>query len=415
MKLTFKKITRYCASLLSIAILLTACSKSDSPGTDPGTGTGDYTYILLTNEADLATPGFMTAYNEMPSGDLTNIQSRTLQVKNAFGFTQYGKWIFTRTNIAGQPGIAKFTVGADGKIQEAGFLANGEMFHIISDEEGYYLDETRGTMLLQKFNPSTMQRTGEIDLSSLKKDGIELQIVGKHTIASKEGKLYVGITYGTTAGQGFNDDVVDYAELAVIDIATDEIEKTIKYPGIKGLGYGPSANKFWTMGDDGALYIYASGFHNTPAGHSTINNSVIVRIKKGETDFDKDWVLKAEKYQQHGTFGTAVVKNGKIYVQIPTEPLTDNFGNFMEPIWKYYAIDLNTQEKTAITGIPLTRYAHSNEQCITQIDGQIYLWMANATVKENGYYLLDEATNKATKAFNVTDGGLISGFFRLEK
>lgn len=39
--------------------------------------------------------------------------------------------------------------------------------------------------------------------------------------------------------------------------------------------------------------------------------------------------------------------------------------------------------------------------------------MANANTHENGYYVLDESTNKATQAFNVTDGGLVSGFFKL--
>lgn len=412
MQFSFRKTALFSAGLLSLSVLFTACSKDDSQEPDPGSG--EYSYVLLTNEGDLGTPGYMTAYAQMPSGDLSNIQTRTLQVKSAFGFTQYGKWIFTRTNIAGQTGIAKFIVSNNGKLQEAGFLPNGQRFYITGDENGYYLDESRGTLLIQKFNPSTMQRTGEIDLSELKDDNVEYQVIGKHMMASKEGKLYVGITYGTTQGQGFNDDVVDYAELAVIDIATDEFQGTIKYPGIKGLGYGPSANKFWTLGDDGALYMYASGFH-TKGGMSTINNSVIVRIKKGASDFDKNWALKADKYQKHGTFGTAVVKKGKIYVQIPTKELTENFGNFMDPIWKYYSIDLSTQEDTEITGMPMTRYAHSNEQCITQIDGKIYLWMANATAKENGYYLLDEATNTATKAFNVTGGGLVSGFIRLAK
>ncbi|SEW52868.1 hypothetical protein SAMN04488122_5194 [Chitinophaga arvensicola] len=40
--------------------------------------------------------------------------------------------------------------------------------------------------------------------------------------------------------------------------------------------------------------------------------------------------------------------------------------------------------------------------------------MANKTTGENGYYLLNESTNSATSAFNVTDGGLVSGFIKLD-
>ncbi|MES1249545.1 MAG: hypothetical protein ABUL46_02630, partial [Chitinophaga rupis] len=215
---------------MAIAFLLFSCSKSSKTATDAGNN-----YILLTNEADLGTPGYMGARATMPQGNLSNIGATSLQVAEAFGFTQYKKWIFTRTSVSGQTGIQRFTVGADGKISDAGFIADGQMFHIVNDTEGYYLDEKRGTMLLQRFNPTTMQRTGQIDLSSLSMDGVEYQVVGKHTIASKEGKLFVGVTYGTTQAQGYGDDVVDYIKMAVIDIATNTLEKTIKYDGLKGL------------------------------------------------------------------------------------------------------------------------------------------------------------------------------------
>lgn len=409
MHFSLKKLTGTLALCCGLAILFNACSKSGSPSTDP-VDSGDYSYVLFTNEGDLATPGYMTSYHEMPSGDLSNISKNTLQMKSAFGFTQYGNWIFNRTSISGDAGIQKLTVSQDGSLKDAGFLSNGEMFHIVSPTQGYYLDESRGTMLLQIFNPTTMARTGQIDLSSLEMDGVKYQAAGKHIIASKEGKLFVGLTYGAQgANPGYGDDVVDYIAMAVIDINTGTLEKEIKYPGMKSLGWGASANKMWTLGDDGALYFYGTGFSEG------LSNSAIIRIKKGETDFDKDWILKADNYQQHGSFGTALVKNGKIYVQIPSEPLKADFSNLQNAIWDYYAIDVNSLQATKIGGMPQSRYAHSNEQCITEIDGNIYLWMANAAKKENGYYLLDPSSNTAKKSFNVTDGGLVSGFMRLEK
>jgi hypothetical protein len=263
-------------------------------------------------------------------------------------------------------------------------------------------------MLIQTFNPSSMQRTGQIDLSSLSQTGVEYQVVGKHILASKEGKLYVSVTYGTTALQGYGDNLLNYALLAVIDIAANKLEKTIQYNGIKGLGWGSSANKFWTLGDDGALYFYYTGFDEG------ISNSTIVRIKKGETDFDKTWVLKADNLQNHSTIATALVKNGTIYIQLPSVELKPDFSNLADPMWDFYAVNINTLKATKITGMPHTRYVHSNEQGIVQIDGKIYLWMANATTKENGYYLLNESTNTASSAFNVTDGGLVSGFIKLD-
>lgn len=402
----FKQICYSLCLLMLAGFLLPACSKDS--GSDPTPpDQGDYSYIVFTNEGDLATPGYLTAYNKMPSGDFSNIQSKTLQMSSAFGFTKYGNWIFNRTSISGQTGIQKLSVGADGSIKDDGFLANGEMFLVVSPTQGYYLDEQRGSMFLQTFNPTTMARTGQIDLSELSIDGVPYQVVGKHILAAKEGKLYVSVTYSSNANEGYFDELYDYAELAVIDINSNTLETEIKYPGIKALGYGASANKFWTLGDDGALYLYYTGFNEG------ISNSSIVRIKKGETDFDKDWILKADALQPHASFAGALVKNGKIYIQLPSEPLTPDFNNLADNIWDYYALDINTLEKTKITGMPKTRYIHSNEQGITEVDGKIYLWLANG--KQNGYYQLDPATNEATKAFNVTDGGLVSGFIHLDQ
>ncbi|RFS26624.1 hypothetical protein DVR12_02215 [Chitinophaga silvatica] len=401
------RLTKVAIGVISVALLFSACSKSNNPAPDTENKTKP-AYILFTNEQDLGTAGYMSAYSKMPSGNLSNITSNTLQMKTAFGFTKFGNWIFNRTSIAGEAGIQKLEVNDNGKISGTGFIANGGMFHIVSSTVGYYFDPVKGTMLLQIFNPTTMQRTGEIDLSSLKITGVEYQAAGQHIIASKEGKLYVSITYGTLQRGGYGDDVVDYVKLAVIDIATNKLEKTIQYNGLKSLGWGASANKMWTLGDDGALYLYYTGFNEG------ITNSSIIRIKKNETDFDKTWILKADTYQEHSSIGISLVKNGKIYIQLPSVKLTADFGNLGTPIWNYYAIDISTLKQTKITGMPATRYVHSNEQGIVEIDGKIYLWMANANTKENGYYLLNESNNTAAPAFNVTDGGLVSGFFKLD-
>lgn len=402
-----QKFIKQAVGVLSIATLLSACSSKDkTTPVDNGNKT-KANYILFTNEADLGTAGYMTAYTEMPSGNLSNITTNTLQMKEAFGFTKFEHWIFNRTSVSGEAGIQKLEVGDNGKINSTGFIANGQMFHVVSSTLGYYLDPVRGSLFLQIFNPTTMQRSGQIDLSSLSKDGVEYQAVGQHIIASKEGKLYVSVTYGTTQRGGYGDDVVDVT-LAVIDIATNKLEKTITYPGLKSLGWGSSANKMWTLGDDGALYFYYTGFNEG------ITNSAIIRIKKGATDFDKTWILKADNYQAHSSIGISLVKDGKIYIQLPSVVLTPDFSNLGTPIWDYYVVDIATLKQTKITGMPATRYVHSNEQGIVEIDGKIYLWMGNGDIKQNGYYLLNTANNTASLAFNVTDGGLVSGFFKLD-
>jgi len=394
------------ASIFAIA----SCSKDnkDTPET-PGFDKGKY--VMMTTAAPFGNNsqnGYFGVSNGFPSGNTTNIKDNSLQIAQSFGFRTYGQWVFNQANTQGDAGLQKYTVDDQGKFVSEGFLANAQPSYLVVNEQlGYYLDPERGLLKIQQFNPSTMQRTGEIDLSSLKKEGVEYQVIGKHTLASKEGKLYAGITYGTTDRQGYGDDVVDYVEFAVIDIATNTLEKTIKYDGLKGIGWGSSGNQMWTLGDDGALYFYATDLGNA------FQNSSIIRIKKGETNFDHEWILKSNDYIERGTFATALVKDGKLYTEFPAEPLAADLSNLQSLIWDYYVIDLATGERTKINGMPKVFYAWGSNDAIKEIDGKIYFWASNSTEKIEGYYELGD-NNTAHQVFNIADGGMIWGIAKLQ-
>ncbi|GAB3257629.1 hypothetical protein GCM10027347_20260 [Larkinella harenae] len=398
-----KVLTRIAFSCLTIGLLV-GCSKDNTDNTP--TPTEEAKYVLMTDVVQFQAPGYLTAFSGMPSGTITDIQPKSLQLTQAFGFRTFGKWLFNRANAAGEVGLQKYTVTADGSMKDEGFIAGSTQYLVVSETSGYYLDETRGTLKLQKFNPTTMQRTGEIDLSSLQKAGVEYQAIGKHTIAAKEGKLYAGISYGTKTQQGFGDDLYNYVEFAVIDMATDKLEKTIKYEGQRGIGWGSSGNKMWTVGDDGALYLYSSGLADG------FTNAAVIRIKKGETDFDRTWKLKGTDFQKSTAISTALVKGGKIYMEFPSEPLKADYSNLQSIIWEYYVVDMATMQKTKIEGMPLHHYSFANEQAITEIDGKIYFWVKNKDQKIDGYYVLDGT--KATQVFNNPHAGFTWGFAKLQ-
>ncbi|ACT96538.1 hypothetical protein [Dyadobacter fermentans] len=380
------------------------CSSDDNDGTTPTPETKDK-YVLMTSIERFGA-GYFTALDGLPSGTIQATNPKSLQVKQAFGFRTFGKWFFNRTNAAGETGLQKYSLNADGSLKDEGFIAGSTQYLVVNETTGYYLDETRGLLKLQKFNPSTMLRTGEVDLSVVQKQGVEYQAVGKHTIAAKEGKLYVGITYSTTALAGFGGDVFNAVEFAVVDLATDKYEKTIKYDGIRGIGWGSSGNKMWTIGDDGALYLYSTGLNVGLAKTS------IIRIKKGETDFDKTWTFSTNDLQPVNSIVTALVKGGKLYFESPSVPLKTDFSNLQNaPIFDYYTYDLTTKQITKIEGMPQHEFAFANEQAITEIDGKVYLWVKNSTDKLESYYIVDG--NKATQVFKVALDGAIQGFVKL--
>lgn len=395
--------------ILAASVFLVSCSDDDPAPVN----NGEEKYVIMT-ATEKWDAGYLTSYDGFPEGDVEKITNQSLQVNVAFGFRSFGKWIFMSSNAAGEPGIQKYSVNEDGSFKNEGFIPTGAVQYLVVDEtHGYYLDGNRSTINIQTFNPSTMERTGEVDLSSLavtEIDGkeVEYQVIGQHTLAAKEGKLYAGITYGTLTGGGFGDDVVDYVHFAVIDMATNTLEKTIRYDGLKSIGWGSSGNKMWTLGDDGALYFYCPGLLVGMA------NSAIIRIKAGETEFDDEWIVKATDYNGPSSIATALVKNGKLYVELASEDVKDDFSNLESIIFDYYVIDLGTKQATKVTGMPQHHYVWANEQAITEIDGNVYFWVKNPAENIDGYYRLNADGKSATQVFNVDHEGFMWGFIKLQ-
>lgn len=390
--------------LYSFVFASVAACSSDDKNEDPAPGESSGRYVMMASTDNFGA-GYFTSFDGLPSGTVQSTNTKSLQIANAFGFRTFGKWIFNRSNAAGDEGLQKLSVSADGSFKDEGFIAGSTQFLVINETTGYYLDETRGTLKIQKFNPTTMLRTGEMDFSSLKKAGVEYQAIGKHVLAAKEGKLYALISYGTTAGQGFGDDLYDYVELAVIDMATEKLEKTIKYDGLKGLGWGSSGNKMWTTGDDGALYLYSTGLT------SAFKKPTVIRIKKGETDFDRTWSFTTDTIKPGNSIVTGVVKGGKFYFELASEPLAIDYSTLTLPIFDYYVYDFATSQSTKIAGLPLHEYAYGSEQAIVEIDGKVYLRVSNKAQKLQSYYVLDGTV--ATKVFEVALDGAIQGFAKL--
>jgi hypothetical protein len=382
------------------------CTSDDNADPTPTPQEKDK-FILMTSIERFGS-GYFTALDSLPKGTIQPTNAKSLQVKEAFGFRTFGKWFFNRTNPAGDVGLQKYSLNADGSLKNEGFIAGSTQYLVVNETTGYYLDETRSLLKLQKFNPATMLRTGEVDLSVIQKQGVAYQAVGKHTIAAKEGKLFVGISYGTKEAAGYGDDVFNAIEFAVVDIATDKYEKTIKYDGLKGVGWGSSGNKMWSIGDDGALYLYSTGLGNTGFA-----NTAIIRVKKGETDFDKTWLFSTKDMQAGNSLATALIKGGKLYFEMASAPLKADYSNLTSTIFDYYVYDMTSKQVTKFEDLPKHDYAYANDQAITEIDGKIYLWVKNSAQKIDGYYVVDGT--KTTQVFNVALDGAIQGFAKLSE
>lgn len=417
------KIKKKVLWVILIGSLLTSCSKDKEPAIDSNTvNTANGNYIVLTAESGSGAAGYYAAYQNMPTGEVDNIGGFALQARAYGGFRHFGKWLFNRATLAGETGVVRYTLNSSGKLEQNGFIKCGTSAQhlVVNETTGFYFDADRGKTKIQKFNPTTMKRTGEIDLSPIieRGSGISSNVfVGNQTIAAKEGKLYVNITYSRNAGSGHNDNTRKYT-LALIDIATEKLEKTIVHEFVKNQGHSPSEYPAWIQAKDGTLYFVTTGWDYNEENTMKPQASGIFRIKAGETDFDKNWFLNGKTIGLTGQHIVWSIKdfNGKLYVDVSQQVIDlPSFSNLMNnPIFDIFAVDPNnlSGEKTKISGIPSTIFGHSTGN-FEVVDDQLFIRTVNVEKNFNGYYKLNLDGKSANPAFTVKRGGQIKGFNRL--
>lgn len=404
---------------MASALLLTSC-KDDEPGStvDPGKASK---YVLMTmSEVTSAKPGFTSAFDALPTGDVSNINTpNTLQGQGMGGWRPYKNWIFRMFNSSNEKGIERLNIAADGKVTTGTFIKtnntiNGSGNFVIQDDtKGFYWDGDK-PWEIQTFNPTTLASTGKLagDFeTALKKTdaGITFQGIGQHLLALKGGKLYADITYskGTGAQSGMFNDFFPDVYIAVINASTGAYEKTIKIPDTGSITY-INDNEMFSIDEKGDLYIVCQGT-NALGGRSKI-----VRIKAAETDIDATWSLNMDEINTvKGKFVSVFAKNGKIITLINNAALTGGTSGNINTgeIWEFNSVDIATKAITKITGIPAVTNPGAAYGAF-ELDGKTLLRVNAPSASVNGYYELNGTA--ATKLFGVREGGAVTGLVKIE-
>ncbi|MDR2273553.1 MAG: hypothetical protein LBF27_21780, partial [Sphingobacterium sp.] len=293
-----------------IGIATVSCSSKDTIAPEPSPSTETTKYVLISmSENTLNKPGFATAFDALPSGNIINNGTNSLQGFGFGGWRPYGNWLLKMFNTESNAyGIQQLMVNASGKITNGKFIAGDNTtngtgnFVILDDNKGFYWDAV-APLRIQTFNPSTMSRTGDIDFSAIINERgqneaeIKYRSIGQKFLAVKQGKLYANVTYAKTDGsqKGFFDDFFPDVYIAVIDIASGKYEKTIKIDDTGSIAY-INDNTMYDFDNNGDLYIVTQG------RSATGGKSKIVRIKANETDVDKSWSLNMDDITPGGKF-----------------------------------------------------------------------------------------------------------------
>lgn len=406
------------------AVLLAGCKDDDDPGPSPEPEK-KYKYLVQTssNLSNAQRPGNIRVFDSFPSGDISTVE-QSFQGLGMAGWRPYGNWILKMFDSKGyEQGIERLKIGANDIVEVDAFLkANPSTFgsgnFVIADETtGFYWDAD-APLKIQKFNPTSLSRTGEIDLAAAvnergaDEEAIKFRSIGQKFLAVKNGKLFANITYAKTDGtqKGFWDDFYPDVYIAVIDIATGTYQKTTKIEGTGAIAY-INDNEMYSFDTNGDLYIVCQGGNGAALG----GNSKIARIKANDTDVDESWSLNMDDIRDDGKskFVSVFAKDGKLIVPINNTALTGGpQGNInLTDIWEYHIVDVATKALTKVTGIPAVTNPGGSYGAV-EIDGKVYLRVSTADGSQNGYYELNGTA--ATSTFNVTEGGSVQGIYKIE-
>lgn len=422
-----KKFNNYAfLALLAGTTLLGACRKSD-PTPDPST-TEKYVLITLSDRVTGNKAGYISAFDEFPSGTISNAGPGSLEGQGMGGWRTYGDMIFKMFSTqSNSQGIEKIRVSENGTVTVDQFISpkspteaskyNGNGNLVIENEtSGYYWDASE-PYRIQKFNPTTMENTGSMDFEEEVKEleigDVSFAAIGQKFLAIKNGKLFANLTYAkNTENQiGFFDDFYTDVYIAVIDLQEEKWEGRTKIENTGSIAY-INENHMYDFDDNGDLYIVTQGTDSRGLG----GKSKIARIKANETEVDKTWEMNFSDFraEDNGKFVNVFAKNGRLIVTLNTVTLTGGQdGNInSQDIWEFYSVDVdNPTQYNKIEGIPVGTNPGA-AMLASEVNGEVYLRGASLT-SGNGYYKYNFDANAASLAFSVDVGGAVSGFIKV--
>lgn len=400
---------------LSATMLFSACSKKEAAVTPTPSGSdlpANETWVIYNAAANWSGGIYALKSNKAREISLTNLPF--FQVSSSLGGRTLGKTLYKVNSASNAQGILKMSLNAEGKVVEDKFLPSLSTAYItnylvVSATEGYYWDDVRGGLKIQKFNPTTMERTGEIDFSSLS-EGLPNESAGQLIIAKRDDKLYVDLLLGAKlAGDWQITPKVKEVAIAVYDLTANKILNVTKFAGTTNLGVFID-HVLWSLDEKTKdLYFVAVGDMKRQPTDAT---SKILRIKAGETQFDPTFSIDIKSYQFPAEFNRLFVYNSKIYTTIPSRGVSYYGGaqhgvTYRSDVWYWNEIDATTKKATRLA-IPADSFYGTQNPFLH--NGEIYFLSNNTTEAYSGVNQYNPATGVIKETFHLKGSGRLNGF-----
>ena len=390
----------------AFGLMLTACGSSSSSASDEDSSSS----TANSSAANSYAFAFMTDKSMMfGTGDFSDDQSEIIknftETSNSGTIAYFDGSLYSLSVVdeAMNSVLDRYELNEDGSVPEkpaasVKFEGTGAMMmKIVAGENKIYVNQTFGTGLVA-VDVKTLKTIATIDLSEYMEE--TAQMVGPGSSVVREGKLFVSLGQYVDAQNAITG---AQGSVAIIDIATDKVEKVISESmtaAVGGLDDMNNSNAF--VDEKGNIYFYSAAAMGWMEGYK----EGWVRIKAGETEFDTNWVFRMKEAEYEGESssnnflmtGGAYAGDGKF---------VGFFGNFADPSnfynyeWSFVVVDVykKTVEKIPDLSPTIPWFAPS-----IHIDSDGSVLFGHADEESNSIYRYDVDSKVLTKEMDVKTG-----------
>lgn len=424
-------------------LILTACKVENlSKDQVPKTDFSSFNYVLATEDASSEDITTFFAFNlshisDNKVYDLFNEEDMFINSNPSTSSGHYAmnQYLFSlakdKQGYSSTPGLYRLTLNQENRmyIEDNLSISKNNLFparqiSIVDEHLGFFYDEGKYAYKIKIFDPTAMILKGTIDLEPAIKEfrpdaewidesGNNLIRTGSLVLDYNEGKLYVSVVFLEKAGFNLIPNSENHFHLAVVDVASQTVDKIISYEGVKTVGFFVSENKSSIVDENGDLYFCSWGWNQFNEG----NPSQLFRIKSGETDFDLDWNINIDEAIGVGRVAQSMITyNGKIYLHVSegNYGFLDSDQNPGAVTMSFYEFDPQNPTQATKLDIPSSN-ASPRINVFSVIDGKLYIAVANIeNGKYNGFYSIDQAGN-INQEFKMMNKYRPTRLYKLEK
>ncbi|MCL3781980.1 hypothetical protein EMN47_16460 [Prolixibacteraceae bacterium JC049] len=292
--------------------------------------------------------------------------------------------------------------------KELVFPASSGATHLVANGEKLYVSLAKRGMIYV-LNRSTLAKEKEIDLS---KYGVGDDNPDPACMIVRDNLLFVGLNQ--MVGGYYPAINRPVADVLIIDTKNNEVVKMIseKTSGISQATRPVDPQSIF-MDENKDIYIVCLGAFGAHPTH----NAGILRIKNGETEFDKDYSLVVNKTEISGETHKAnvlwmvqYVANGKMYATANIPAYHSNPPSFLKDR-TVLAVEIDLKEKT-IKNLEIPK-SNSFGMSVGLYDNKVLFGLA--TSSDNGFYTYDMASKQKSASAIVKTTGYPSAIRSFKK